>query len=253
VKRVTLTPLLWLAVGSASCSAASTPEDGSPGAGSVVAPPKNPLGRARCQAPAGTSAAPRDSQEAVALLNALPKPTSVACFVESLARPLAIQATNSIFSAQPALSDASPRVFIKLAQGWISMVVDGDGSYLLEFGDIMADDPSRSIKGELQLPLEAPVAPSAPYDRVMFNDTVTTCGFCHYDERRADSLPFPTAFASIAFRPRADSLVGVDSLRTQYQSCDWQTQPYRCDLLSAIFGGGEVVELPFSPSLPTFF
>ncbi len=253
--RSTLVSLFWLAAASASCSAADAPADPSPGggSGSVVAPPKNPLGRPRCQAPAGVSASPRDSQEAVALLNALPKPTSVACFVESLARPLAIQATNSIFSAQPALSNASPRVFIKLSQGWISMVVDGDSSYLLEFGDIMPDDPLRSLKGELQLPLEAAVTPSAPYDRVMFNDTNTSCGFCHYDERRAENLPFPTAFASIAFRPRPDSLVSVDSLRTEHQICDWQKQPYRCDMLSAIFGGGEVLELPFAPTLPTFF
>lgn len=255
MKRSTLASLIWLAALSASCSAADGPEDaadGGTGAG-PLSPPKNPLGRPRCQAPAGISASPRDSQEALTLLNALPKPTSVACFLESLARPLAIQATNSVFSAQPALSAASPRVFVKLGQSWVSIVVDGSSSYLLEFGDVVADDPTSSIKGELQLPLEAAVAPSAPYDRVMFSETGSTCGFCHYNERHADSMPFPSAFASIAFQPRPDSLVGIDSLRFEYQRCDWQKQPYRCDLLSALFGGGEVVELAFSTALPTFF
>jgi hypothetical protein len=199
------------------------------------------------------SSYPRGTQEALTLLNALPKPTSVPCFIESLARPLAIQATDSVFSAQPALSAASPRVFIKLGQSWISVVIDGDSSYLVEFGDVVENDPSRSIKGELQLPLQAAVAPSAPYDRVMFGDASTNCGFCHYDERHADNLPFEHAYASIAFRPRPDSLVGIESLRAQERACDWQKEPHRCDMLSAIFEGGEVVELPFSTTLPTFF
>jgi hypothetical protein len=255
VKRTTVASLVWLAVASASCSAA----DGGPaatttgGSGAVADPPKNPLGRPRCQAPAGVSARPRDTQEAVALLNALPKPTSVACFIESLARPLSIQATSSVFSAQPALSAASPRVFVRLGQSWLSMVVDGSSSTLLEFGDIVADEPTRSIKGELELPVQAAVAPSAPYDRVLFSETGTTCGFCHYDERRADNLPFPQAYASIAFQPRPDSLVSLASLRAEYQACDWTTEAYRCDLLWSIFGGGEVIELPFSTTLPTFF
>ena len=48
----------------------------------------NPLGRARCRPPAGVSGYPKTTQAALDLLNALPKPTSVACFVESLDRPL---------------------------------------------------------------------------------------------------------------------------------------------------------------------
>lgn len=254
MKRSPLASLAWLAVASMSCSAADGVSDAQTGgSGPVAEPPKSPLGRPRCQAPQGVSAAPRDTQEALALLNALPKPTSVACFIESLARPLSIQATSSVFSAQPALSAASPRVFIKLGQGWLSMVVDGTSSTLLEFGDIVADEPTRSIKGELELPIQAAVAPSSPYDRVMFSETGTTCGFCHYDERHADNLPFPQAFASIAFQPRPDSLVSIASLRAEYQACDWKNEAYRCDLLWSIFGDGEVLELPFAPTLPTFF
>lgn len=252
----------WLELGAlalcgavVSCSAASDDDASSQvgGAGSGGGPAKNPLGRARCEAPPGVSASPRDTQEAVALLNALPKPTSVACFVESLARPLALQVTSSLFSAQPALSAKSPRVFIKMGEGWASVVVDGDGSHLIEFGDVIPEDPTRSIKAELELPLLEAVSPSAAYDRVMFNETATTCGLCHFDERRADHLPFPNAYTSIAFKPRSDTYVNVEWLRAQAQSCDWQSQARRCEMLSALFDGGEVVELAFPSALPTFF
>lgn len=261
MKRSTSLVISSLFAALASCSAAQN-DDAVPvtvggaggGSGAAGAPPVvNPLGRARCQAPAGVSASPQNTQEAVTLLNALPKPTSVACFVESLARPLLIQATDSIFSAQPALSATSPRVFIKVGQGWISVVVDGDGSYLLEFGDAVPEDPNRSIKGELVLPIREPVAPSAPYDRVMFSESSTTCGLCHYDERRADTLPYPNAFASTAFQPRPDSLVSVESLRGEHQRCDWQTESHRCEMLSALFDGGDVIQTPFTSTMATFF
>lgn len=223
------------------------------GGGTAGAPAKNPLGRERCQAPAGVSASPSNTQEAIALLNALPKPTSVACFVESLARPLGVQITNSIFSAQPALSAQSPRVFIKMGAGWLSIVIDGDPSYLVEFGEVVGTDPTQSVKGELRLPLQGPVAPSAAYDRVQFGVASTTCGLCHYNEQHADNLPFASAYGSIAFQPRADSLVSVESLRGESQRCDWQAEAHRCEMLSALFDGGSVVELPFPSTLPTFF
>jgi len=251
---VSSTRLFALACLTAVIAACSASDDGgNRTGGSGGEPIKNPLGRPRCQAPAGVSTSPRNVGEALTLLNALPKPTSVACFLESLARPLAIQATNSIFSAQPALSAQSPRVFIKLGAGWMSIVVDGDSSRLIEFGDVTSGDPSRSVKGELALPVLDPVAPSAPYDRVRFGVASTTCGLCHYNEQHADELPFESAYASVAFQPRPDSRVSVESLRAEHQRCDWQLEPHRCEMLSALFDGGAVVELPFPDSLPTFF
>jgi len=229
-------------------SAGGAPAVGGSAGGSVP----NPLGRARCTAPPGVNASPRNTEEAVLLLNALPKPTSTACFVESLARPLTAYATFSVFSAQPALSVKSPRVFLKLGQLWVSLVIDGDSSYLLEFGTQVADDPSRSIKGELLLPVHAPVSPSAPYDRVLYG-TGTACGLCHTGEERVPSIPFATAFSSIAFRPRPDSRVSIDELRAQAQGCDWQVEPHRCEMLSAVFGGGAVTETAFPDSMATFF
>jgi len=214
---------------------------------------QNPLGRPRCSAPVGVSGSPKTTQEALTLLNALPKPTSVACFLESLDRPLTIYATSSVNSAQPAMSVASPRVFLKLDRLWLSVVIDGDSSYLIEFGDEVSADPRpRSIKGELALPIDAPVPPSAPYDRVRYGEG-TVCGLCHFGEERVDSTSLLNAFSSIAFRPRPETRVSVDDLRGAFATCDWQSQPHRCEMLAAVFGGGPVTEVPFPEAMSTFF
>jgi hypothetical protein len=218
--------------------------------------PINPLGRARCRPPAGATGSPRTISEAVRLLNALPKPTSVACFVESLDRPLAVFATSSSFSAQPALSPQSPRVFIQRDQLWLSLVIDGESSYLIEFGEITApaaDDPTpRSLKGELQLPLSEAVAPSAPFDRVRYASG-TVCGLCHTNEEPATSLGLASAFTSTAYRPRPETRVSLDALRVEDHDCRWAAEPHRCEMLSAVFQGGEVAEIPFPNSMRTFY
>lgn len=240
-------------LGLSGCGSDATPPSAtsSAGGGSNV-PGVNPLGRPRCQAPAGVNAAPRSVEEAVDLLNALPKPTSVACFVESLARPLQVYATSSPFSAQPAFATRSPRLFVKYDKLWLSVVIDGESSYLIEFGVLVDEQAMRSLKGELKLPLDAPVTHAAPFDRVRY-DTGTVCGLCHLDERQDASISFTTAFASNAFRPRPDSRVSVDGLRIENQLCDWKAEPARCEMLSAVFDGGMVNEVQFPPSMRTFF
>jgi hypothetical protein len=238
------------------CSEAPTeaPVAGASGGGAGPGPsvPINPLGRARCSAPPDTTGSPRTIEAAVALLNALPKPTSVACFVESLDRPLAVFATNSRFSAQPAFSDQSPRLFIKLGELWISIVIDGESSYLVEFGELTADAEPRSLKGELQLPLEAPIAPSAPFERVLYGGG-TVCGLCHAHEQQAPKTAFTSAFTSLALRPRPETRVALDGLRLADRSCDWRLEPHRCELLSSVFQGGVVTEVSFPDSMATLF
>jgi hypothetical protein len=249
-----------LAAVAGACSA--SPDDAAIGVGGAVAsggaanagagPAVNPLGRARCVAPVGVNGSPKTTQESIELLNALPKPTSVACFLESLERPLTVYATSSQFSAQPALSSASPRVFLKLGSLWLSVVIDGKSSYLMEFGDRVVGEPLRSIKGELQLPLDEPISPSAPYDRVRYG-AGTGCGLCHYSESPATGSSPINAFASVAFRPRTDTRVGVEVLRNAAATCNWQSESHRCEMLSAIFDGGVVTEEAFPEAMPTFF
>jgi hypothetical protein len=249
--------LAWAAVACGTGDdGALTPDasaGGSGGNGGAASPPViNPLGRARCQAPAGVQPSPTTTEEAVELINALPKPLNVACFIEALARPLHINATNSVFSLQPAASDASPRVFIQLDRLWASVVIDGPGSYLLEFGYRPPASELTSIKGELKFPLYEPVPLSAPYDRVRSGPT-TSCGPCHYNEQRADALGFAGAFDSIAFRPRPESQIGLESLLLENVTCRWDLTPHRCEMLSAVFDGGAVLDAAFPTGMATFF
>jgi hypothetical protein len=205
----------------------------------------------RCSAPAGVSASPRTIEDTVTLVNALPKPTSVACLVESLARPLPIVATSSAFSAQPALSARSPRVFLALDRLWLSIVLEGDSSHLVEMSYLLEGE-TRSIKGELELPLGAAITASAPYEQVRITFG-TACQFCHFDERAEQGRGIPDVFSSVAFRPRPESLVSIDALRFEAQGCDPRTEPHRCEMLSALFDGGPVVEGAFPGEMATFF
>jgi hypothetical protein len=221
---------------------------GAPGSGGQTpAPPA----RTRCAAPAGLGAPPGTIDEVVTWLNALPKPTSVACFLESLPRPLAIVATNSQFSAQPALSAASPRVFLELGRLWVSAVIDGESSYLLEFGYRPPDSDLASIKGELALPLSESVSSNAPYERVRYASG-TMCGFCHRAEQPVASVS-PDVFVSDAIRPRPETYVSVAALQLEHARCDWSVNAHRCEMLSALFDGGPVSETAFPDTMATFF
>ncbi len=249
---------ILVALLAAGCSA--SPEGGSlapADSGSGPAAPDtlplvNPLGRARCHAPPGVSASPKSTDEAIQLLNALPKPTSVACFLESLDRPIIAYASSSVFSAQPALSVESPRLFLKLGRLWLSVVIDGESSYLMEFGERLSPESLHSIKGELQLPVDGPVAATDAYERVRYGKG-TVCGLCHYDENAMTDSALGQAFSSIAFRPRAETRVSIDGLRSAASVCDWQKEPHRCEMLSALFDGGAVSEEAFPAAMPTFF
>lgn len=213
--------------------------------------PPAPPARARCAAPAGLTGAPDTIEKVVQWLNALPKPTTAACFLESLPRPLAMVVTSSQFSAQPAISPKSPRVFLELGRLWVSAVVDGEPSYLLEFGERPPDSELSSLKGELQLPLDAAITSNAPYERVRFGSG-TTCGFCHRSEQVVPELS-PDAFVSSTIRPRWETYVSVAALRAEHESCDFTANAHRCEMLSALFDGGEVHETTFPEEMPTFF
>ncbi|MEO8213993.1 MAG: hypothetical protein ABI560_12400 [Myxococcales bacterium] len=185
-------------------------------------------------------------------MNALPKPTSVACFVESLDRPLVANATNSVFSAQPSTSDESPRVFIEVDRTWLSIVIDGAASDLVEFG-YMLDDGLHSLKGELALPTTAALALTAPFERIRQTGGYTVCGLCHRDEQLERMEGDTPIYSSVAYRPRPETRVPIDSLRNQAQTCNWDLQPHRCEMLSALFDGGSIEEGAFPADIETFY
>ena len=209
-----------------------------------------PVLPARCEAPPGLGS-PQTIAEALALLNALPPPITVPCVVQSLDRPLAITATTSTISAQPAVDAGSPRIFIFSGPLILSIVPGGTGRDLLEFGEPRGE--LESLKGELEMPALQPIPAGKPFDHLRYNEQLTVCGFCHRDERLAVDQDHPNALISRALRPVDDRLVDLDDLRAEHAACAPDLEPERCAILSAVFDHGPVVEERFAEELGTIF
>lgn len=203
-----------------------------------------------CVSPAEVSASPASIEDSVALVNAMPRPLTLPCFLEALARPLQLNATRSEFSAQPAEGERSPRIFVSLGALTFSVVPEGIGASLLEIGEVRAEH--RSLKAELHFPVTKEVTPSEPYERVLFSEDLTACAFCHAAEVRDESVPGGNGYVSQALRPRPYERISLDSLRLEHEACDPGAEPDRCALLDALFGWGEVVEFEFPADMDTF-
>jgi hypothetical protein len=201
-------------------------------------------------APAGISNQPATIEQTVALVNALPKPLTLPCFVESLARPLRLHASQSEFSAQPALGARSPRVFIFVGENVMTVVPAGMGSHLLELGEQRAN--FRSLKAEIEFPVLAQVTPQAPFEQVMFNEQLTNCAFCHAEEAVEAVVGGARAFLSEALRPISRLRVPLGGLQREHDLCDATAEPERCALLDALFGWGPPEDQEFPPGMPTF-
>jgi hypothetical protein len=204
----------------------------------------------RCSVPAGTSNAPHSIAEVTQLLNTLPRPVTLECFLESLARPLALNATFSVFSAQPAVGKRSPRMFVFLDPLIVSVAPEGMGRHLLEFGELRTE--TRSLKAELEFPIEAELAEGAAFERLHFDDMSTSCSFCHATEERADDITFARAYTSIALRPSPSEHIDLTSVYAEFLACDAELEPERCALLRGLFNNGPVIERAFSAAFRTF-
>jgi hypothetical protein len=190
--------------------------------------------------------------EVVDRVNALPQPVTLPCFIESLARPLQLNATESLISAQPAAGRRSPRAFIFSDPLIMSIAFDGVGSPLLELGE-MRPGGTRSLKAEIEFPVNGELSPAAPFERVLFIESLTSCGVCHDDEQPAPDVTFTRAFDSRALRPVPAERVPLESLMLEREGCDPASEPERCALLEAVFGAGSVVDHDFPTTLATFY
>ncbi|HKU37899.1 MAG TPA: hypothetical protein VJR89_07125 [Polyangiales bacterium] len=194
---------------------------------------------------------PRSIADVVALLNELPHPVTLPCLVEALPHPLAIHAIDSVFSAQPAVGERSPRIFLFLDPLMLSIVPEGSGGHLLEFGERRTQ--LHTLKAELEFPITAELGPTAPYDRLPFNEQASTCGFCHGEEEQAEDIAHPFARVSRALKPMAAQRVAIEALRAELRACDAVSEPERCALLEAVFAGGAVTERAFPAEWKMFF
>jgi hypothetical protein len=195
--------------------------------------------------------APRTILEVVDQVNALPKPVSLPCFLATLPRPLELHASQSIFSAQPATGRRSPRMFIFSGALTLTIVPDGRGSRLLEFGEARSD--TTSLKGEIEFPVSSELGDEAPFERLMFMDNSTTCSACHAGEEPAEDITFTRAFVSQALRPAPGERVSLSELLTESGACDLDAEPERCAMLNAVLGDGDVVDGEFPATTPTFY
>lgn len=191
---------------------------------------------------------PDSIAQAVDLINALPKPLDLSCFIAALKRPIQLVATDSKSSAQPALDAKTPRVFIFNENLYMSVTTGGDAIDTLEFGEIVG--PARSLKGELTFPLLEDATVQDVFDHVKkpeFNNT--TCFACHKAEE-FDAVS--GGYTSVMIRPsRTTSLFDLDNERYLCQVAE--DNEGRCKMIRAIMAYGTVIEAEFDPSLPTLF
>lgn len=198
-----------------------------------------------CLPPEGFDGTPSDVQEIVDLINALPKPVTIPCLLETFDRPLELNATSNTFSAQPAFGPNNPRIFIFRDALLVSVVTKGDGRPLLELGWMRSD--TRTVKAEIAFPVAEELSPAAPYDRLTeegLNTDGTKCGFCHLGESLDPEIDVTAAYVSDLVRPPNNSVVDLDYLLWAYEGCDPEMEPDRCAMFDSIFAHGEVAYRP---------
>ena len=251
MRRALVLPLLLACSGGSSDEGRAAPPppaiDAAADAGPPDASPDHTPSDAltRC---ASRRAAVRSIADAVAQLGAL-VPVDGPCFVASLERPLAVTATHDVTSAQPAASKESPRLFFLLPGVVVSAVPEGEGGKLLELGEWVTS--TRTIKGEIALPVVSPLSPDAPYKKVLQGPFATVCGVCHRGETAHPTIP--EAFVSAAFKPRRGTLVTVAELEEQHRACTRTGDASaRCEMFHAIFDFGPVTQGAFADEVETF-
>jgi hypothetical protein len=239
--------LFWVSVGCAD--AAMTPAALVPSAGTSSAPisdlPIDPCERG------ALTLVPERVTDLVDHINTLPKPTTLDCVLTSLPRPLALNATRSILSAQPAVGQRSPRVFVLYDKLILSVALDGMGKDLLEFGELRPE--ARTVKAEIEFPVTSQLTHAAPFEQVMFQEGQTSCAFCHASESRDESIGFTDAFVSVAYRPtERQAQVTIAEMAAQLEQCDHSAEPERCAMLEALFARGMPIEQDFPADFRTF-
>jgi hypothetical protein len=194
-----------------------------------------------CKPALGVSGSPTTISEALILLNTLPKPTTLACFLEALDRPLTLYMTESDKSLQPSPGPRSPRTFVLRNDFEMSIVLEGNASDTLEFG--FRPEISRSIKTEIVFPVTRDLSEATIFDRIRQTERTTVCGNCHVDEQHIDYPGFPTGvFESDVFEPFELDEVKLEELKNENAICDKTAEAYRCGLLSALFDHGETLQ-----------
>ncbi|MBS1962196.1 MAG: hypothetical protein JST04_08270 [Bdellovibrionales bacterium] len=187
-----------------------------------------------CTTPDGISGRPGTIEEVVALVNALPKPTSLGCFLDALEKPLKITATSNQLNGQPAAGARSPRMFIINLGLILSVVPDGVGADRLEMSE--SAPYAQSTKAEIKFPVLTAISNSFPYASVLYG-AGTTCKSCHANETALpNDATHSNAYASDKKYPDPTYAVSIASILVSEQNCNPSLEPTRCRILSAVVG-----------------
>lgn len=205
---------------------------------------------ADCPGVPAASLEPTTIEAVIAQVNELPKPLSLPCFLRALKRPLHLNLTRSIFSAQPARDEHNPRIFIFLDTLIVSVVPAGIGRHLFEMGQLIND--TRSIKAEIEFPVLKPLRSEDAYEHILFTDTLTGCALCHATETETSLFGRRRVFISDALRPLPGLNVPIGDLVPAVLGCDLSVEEERCKMLRALFLYGPVKQAYFPENLATF-
>jgi hypothetical protein len=227
--------------------AATEPTNTEPSASSMPEPDRT--SETGCLPSKGSTGNPKTVYELLDLLNGLPHPVELSCFLESLDRPLAFNANSNVQSAQPAAGKRNPRVFLILNESLsVSIVPTAD---TLEFGQ-RGEEAGFSLKGEIHFPVQGQLTPEDAFSRLSPNaatglslDQATSCGVCHDHERPSVDYPFRGAFISARVKPQSIFGVDVAYIKKETDACDAEAEPVRCAVLHALFDHGSVVQTAF--------
>ena len=186
--------------------------------------------------------APHSVAELVQFVNGLPRPVTLANFLTALPHPLALNATTSQFSLQPAIDANNPRIFIVNGPLILSIVPIGPNANIVEVGELT--DTGAMVSSQLDFPVVSQLTPSDLYEKVLRPDGGgTICAQCHGAEVHATKVSDPHAFETGLFSPVPQLDERVDGLAPQAAACDAKTQGQRCDVFNALT----------SPTLPAQF
>lgn len=194
---------------------------------------------------------PQNINQAIDLINSLPKPVSIPCFIQALNRPLRVNTTSSILSVQPAVGTINPRVFMMIGKLVMSVAPAGDGKDLLEFSFMYND--TQSLKGEILFPVSSNLSYTEPYVQVETGGQ-SSCSGCHVEEVLDTSVVGTTAYLSKALKPAANRNVPVNSFYQQSYLCDFNNdKTYRCQVIRSLFENGTLIQASFPSGTPTYF
>ena len=186
----------------------------------------------------------------------MPKPLELPCFIASLPRPLAVNITQSTFSAQPANGRRNPRIFLFFDALTLSVVPQEAAKpdsttapdNLLEMS--FRTDGINSIKAELAFPIRQNLSYGDAYTRLQREEEYTICALCHAAEVTVAAFDGVPVHQSQMLAPYPDARITLGFLLNENLFCDEVLEPHRCAMLRAIAGDGDIVWQAFPEEVP---